>query len=93
MKLDRAGATKPLLPPKAVAAVMATGVQDYGSANFLKMARAMGLQGAPRAVGTTSQTAPVYEAVLERTANTEFRGRADSAVSFTNVVLGFAPRP
>ncbi|MFP8835136.1 cyanophycinase [Hydrogenophaga sp. XSHU_21] len=93
VRLDRAASTKPLLPEQAVAAVTATGVQDYGSANFQRMARAMGLQGAPRAVGATSQTAPVYEAVLERTANTEFRGRQDSAVAYTNVLLSFAPRP
>lgn len=93
VKLARAGSTKPLLPEKAVAEVTATAVQDYGSANFQKMARAMGLQGAPRAVGTTSQTAPVYEARLERAADTEFRGRPQGAVSFTNAVLGFAPRP
>lgn len=93
VKLARGGSTKPLLPEQAVAEVTATAVQDYGSSNFQRMARDMGLQGAPRAVGTTSQTAPVYEARLERAADTEFRGRPQSAVSFTNAVLGFAPRP
>jgi cyanophycinase len=93
--------SKPLLPAAAGAiAVTQTKVQDYGSSNFLNLARAMGLAGAATGLGTTEsssdgsgdpQNAPLYAATLTRAADTLFRGLASGRVSYTNLTLGFAP--
>ncbi len=94
-------ATKPFLPavPGAPAATQ-NKVQDYGSSNFLNLARAMGVAGAAAGQGTTEassdgsgdpQNAPLYAATLTRTAETVFRGLAAGRVSYSNLSIGFAP--
>ena len=90
--------TKPLLPAvPAAATVKQTKVQDYGSSNFLALAKATGVAGASRGFGTTegsedgNQLNPVYSATLTRSTATAFRGISDGRVSYTNVTLKFAP--
>lgn len=90
--------TKPLLPLVAAAAtVKQTRVQDYGSSNFLALAKATGVAGAATGYGTTeestdgNQSSPVYSATLTRSTATAFRGISNGRVSYTNVNLKFAP--
>ena len=104
-RIDAAGnltvslaSTKPLLPLVSTqATVKQTRVQDYGSSNFLLLARNTGLKGAATGFGTTEestdgvQNAPLYSAVLTRGAATSFRGISNGNVSYTNVTLQFAP--
>ncbi len=80
------------------------GVLDYGSSNFLNLARNMGVAGAMTGFGTTEasldrrskQDQPYYSATLSRDARTEFRSSASDAggpplVSYTQLLLKFAP--
>ena len=104
-RIDAAGnltvtlaSTKPLLPVVSTqATVKQTRVQDYGSSNFLTLARNTGLRGAATGFGTTEestdgvQNAPLYSAVLTRGAATSFRGISNGNVSYTHVMLQFAP--
>ena len=104
-RIDAAGnltvslaSTKPLLPLVSTqATVKQTRVQDYGSSNFLSLARNTGLRGAATGFGTTEestdgvQNVPLYSAVLTRSAATSFRGISNGNVSYTNVTLQFAP--
>ena len=90
--------TKPLLPLLAAAAtVKQTRVQDYGSSNYLALAKATGVSGAATGYGTTedstdgNQSSPVYSATLTRSTATLFRGISNGRVSYTNVNLKFAP--
>ena len=104
-RIDAAGnltvllaSTKPLLPVvNTQATVKQTRVQDYGSSNFLTLARNTGLRGAATGFGTTEdstdgvQNAPLYSATLTRNAATSFRGISNGNVSYTNVTLRLAP--
>jgi hypothetical protein len=91
-------AARPVLPAVMGASdVNQTKVMDYGSANFLKMARSMGLTGAARAVGSnatssdgrTTQT-QAYTLTLSRTDDSVVRGTTDR-VSYTNLNLSVSP--
>lgn len=93
-----ANASRPVLPlVQNAVPVSQTQIMDYGSSNFLKMARAMGLNGATSAVGTnasssdgrTTQT-QAYTLTLTRSGNSMFRGTADR-VSYTNLELSIVP--
>ena len=104
-RIDAAGnltvtlaSTKPLLPLVSTQpTVKQTRVQDYGSSNFLTLARNTGLKGAMTGFGTTEdstdgvQNSPLYSAVLTRSATTSFRGISNGNVSYTNVMLNIAP--
>ncbi len=93
--------TKPLLPVAATPAVVTQDkVQDYGSSNFLNLAKAMGTGGATLGYGTTAnsndgggdlQNGPLYSATLSRSSNTVFRGLPGGKVSYAHVVLKFEP--
>lgn len=93
--------TKPLLPRVTTqGTVTQNKVQDYGSGNFLALAKAVGVRGAAVGFGSTeasadgrgdAQSGPFYSATLSRNAGTAFRGLATGRVSYTNVVLKFAP--
>ncbi len=94
-------ASKPLLPlVTGAATVTQNKVQDYNSSNFLSLTRAVGLAGAPSGFGTTeassdgggdAQNAPLYSASLTRTPATVFRGFAAGRVSYSQLVVAFAP--
>ncbi len=84
--------------------VSQNGVLDYGSSNFLKLARSMGVAGAMTGFGTTEasqdrrskQDRPYYSATLSRDARTEFRSTATDSggppqVSYKQLLLKFAP--
>ena len=90
--------TKPLLAAvSGQPTVKQTQVQDYGSANFLALAKATGVAGAAIGYGTTenstdgNQSSPLYSATLSRAAATSFRGISNGRVSYTNINLKFAP--
>ena len=90
--------TKPLLPLVSTqATIKQTKVQDYGSSNFLALAKATGVSGASIGYGTTedsadgNQSSPLYSATLTRSAGASFRGISNGRVSYTNVNLKFAP--
>lgn len=82
-------------------AVVQNRLLDYGASNFLKLANTMGWRGAQQGSGSTfdsndsrsRQTEPYYGAHLRRTPETVFRGKAPTRVSYTNLLLGFAPLP
>ena len=89
---------RPVLSSDATAPVVTQNrILDYGTANFLKMTRLMGLNGATQAVGTNAdskdtrarQTAR-FTFSLARTAETVFRG-TDERVSYTNLDLSIRP--
>lgn len=91
-------ASRPVLPGvQGASAVSQTKVMDYGTTNFLKMARSMGLSGASSAVGTnasssdgrTTQT-QAYTLTLTRSGESVFRGTTDR-VSYSNLDLSIAP--
>ena len=72
-------------------------ILDYGTAHFLKMARAMGLNGASQAVGTNADSTDTrarqtarFTLSLARTADTVFRG-TDERVSYTHLNLSIQP--
>jgi cyanophycinase len=89
---------RPVLSPDATAPVVTQNrILDYGTANFLKMTRLMGLNGATQAVGTNADSTDTrarqtarFTFSLARTAETVFRG-TDERVSFTNLSLSIRP--
>jgi cyanophycinase len=89
---------RPVLSPDANAPVVTQNrILDYGTANFLKMTRLMGLNGANQAVGTNADSTDTrarqtarFTVSLARTAETVFRG-TDERVSFTNLSLSIRP--
>ena len=89
---------RPVLPANATAPTVAQNqVLDYGSANFLKMVRQMGLTGAAQAVGTNADSKDTratqttrFSVTATRTADTQFRG-TDDRVSYTNLQLALRP--
>ncbi|MDT8990024.1 hypothetical protein RQP54_04040 [Curvibacter sp. APW13] len=91
-------AARPVLPADVNAApIQQNRILDYGSWNFLTMARSMGLSGASTAVGTNSASADgrttqtqAYTLTLTRTGESVFRGLTDR-VSYTNLSLAIAP--
>ena len=74
---------------------------DYGASNFMNLANAMGWSGAQQGSGSTidsndtrsRQTEPHYGASLRRIPQTVVRGTAPTRVSYTHLLLGFAPLP
>jgi cyanophycinase len=94
-------ASKPLLPSLASQpAVAQDKIQDYGSSNFLNLAKAVGVSGAPAGFGTTQnsadgsgdpQNAPLYAVTLTRGPATVFRGFGAGRVSYSNLGLKMAP--
>ena len=89
---------RPVLPASASAPPVAQNrVLDYGSANFLKMVRQMGLTGAAQAVGTNADSQDTratqttrFSVTATRTADTLFRG-TDERVSYTNLQIAIRP--
>ena len=89
---------RPLLLSDAAAPVVTQNrILDYGTAHFLKMARAMGLNGASQAVGTNADSTDTrarqtarFTLSLARTADTVFRG-TDERVSYTHLNLSIQP--
>lgn len=98
-------ASRVLLPLTVGAhGVYQKGVLDYGSSNFLNLARNMGMAGATTGFGSTEgsqdrrskQDQPYYSATLSRDALTEFRSStsgdgAATQISYTQLLLKFAP--
>ena len=94
-------ATKPLLPVVAgQPTVVQKQVLDYGAANFLAMAKAVGVNGAALGFGSTEgsadgrgdpQNGPFYSATLSRNAGTVFKGLSNGRVSYTQAILKLAP--
>ncbi len=102
VRLDTARAVLPVIAGDN--SVYQKGVLDYGSSNFLNLARAMGLAGATTGFGSTEgsvdrrskQDQPHYSATLSRDARTEFRGQTPdnglvAQISYTQLLLKFAP--
>ena len=101
----RLNASGSVLPALAGAhGVYQKGVLDYGSSNFLNLARSMGLAGATMGFGSTEgsqdrrskQDQPYYSATLNRDALTEFRSATTEVggitpISYTQLLLKFAP--
>ena len=89
---------RPVLPAiTSAAAVAQNRVLDYGSANFLKMVRQMGLTGAGQSVGTNADSQDTratqtirFNVTATRTADTQFRG-TEERVSYTNLQLAIRP--
>nr|WP_315202950.1 hypothetical protein [uncultured Albidiferax sp.] len=97
VKLSSHGGRPILAHVPSASAVTQTQIMDYGSSNFLKMARAMGLSGASTASGTNSASADgrttqtqAYTLTLTRGANSVFRGVGDS-ISYSNLSLAITP--
>ena len=101
----RLASSNPLLPViDGAQSAYQKGVLDYGSSNFLNLAKTMGITGATTGYGTTEgsldrrskQNKPYYSATLSRDALTEFRSSSPQApgstqVSYTQLLLKFAP--
>ena len=89
--------TKPQFMPNASSApVRREGIQDYGSANFLRMMMDMGTTGASSAQGSTRSLSASLEAEdfdfrVTRISESDFRGLAGAGVSYTNLALQIGP--
>lgn len=76
--------------------VRRNGIQDYGSANFLRMMMDMGITGASSAHGSTkslsaSLQSEDFDFRITRISESEFRGIAGTAMSYSHLILQIGP--